>query len=30
LLLWLVVHAGINVQDVYGTARSFLGGLIGG
>lgn len=30
LLLWLVVHAGINVQDVYGTVRSFLGGLIGG
>jgi hypothetical protein len=29
-LLWLVLHAGMNVQDVYGTARSFLGGLDGG
>jgi hypothetical protein len=29
-LLWLVVHAGMNVEDVYGTARAYVTRLFGG
>lgn len=28
-LLWLVVKAGMNVEQVYGTVRSMVGGLFG-
>ena len=28
-LLWLVVHAGMNVEQVYGTMRSLVGGIFG-
>jgi len=28
-LLWLVVHAGMNVEDVYGTAQAFMTRLFG-
>ncbi len=28
-LLWLVVHAGMNVEDVYGTAQAFMARLFG-
>jgi hypothetical protein len=28
-LLWLVVHAGLNVEQVYGTMRSLVGGIFG-
>jgi hypothetical protein len=28
-LLWLVVNAGMNVDQVYGTVRSMVGGLFG-
>ncbi len=28
-LLWFVVHAGMNVEQVYGTVRGLLGGLFG-
>jgi hypothetical protein len=28
-LLWFVVHMGMNVEQVYGTVRSMVGGLFG-